>query len=903
MTGSTIIAHSSGAKFFRGDLHIHSFGASYDVTDSDATPGQIVDLAIQEKLDLIAISDHNEISNVSAAVELGSAKGLLVVPAVELSTPEGHLLCYAPTPDALERFFNRLSIADRRTPNCRCRTGTFECLELLRDEGGFAILAHVELPGAFEAQLPRFTPAKLDILCHTNLLGIEVTRADCQILYTDGDSDNDRRSAASQRIQRLGLGSQQFLARVFNSDAHTLNAIGRNAQSDRRITRYKMETPSFEGLRLALMSADTRVRIEEEIPSAVPWIQSVHFQGGFLDGEAINFNSNLTCIIGGRGSGKSTTFESLCLLAGGSSTTEVPVIDSDVWPEVVSFVYCDETSQKHTLARSKFGGMENVDDPVTGPICFQIESYRQGETNEISKRVQDDPLALLTFLDRLVAVEQAIADEDSLREQLIDLAPKVEKARTNVNKIPAFEKELKLKQDQLARVRQDKGEDIIKLQQQLEGEKRARIAIETALGKLSGAISSDPIDSIIGIIKTSIDSGVIEVGAPEVSQIKIDTEGYEAAVTASTIALKQLTTTYISAVRAQISAWKSKEGETSSAIETKKRELSQVGIRLDMPFIQKLVADEARAAENVKNLKTWVPELERLRKEYASLLRQRWAARDRVAAVRSAFAVRASNSLKSTLSDLFVTLKYDASSLSPDAERLIIDAMGWRTLQQVKAGALISKLTLPVLLNCIRRKSYQPITALRNDLNNPIFPQDEAGVLIDRLAEPGLLSQLETVAVYDRPRLSVTKRVDGQDATPKFIPRDFKRLSLGQQQSVLLALMLTSESRAPLIVDQPEDNLDSEFIYKTLVPVIRASKEKRQVIIITHNANIAVLGDAELIVVLKATNDKASITTRGSIDQPDTREATCATLEGSPEAFERRATIYGPTRMRQTRTA
>jgi ABC-type enterochelin transport system ATPase subunit len=105
--------------------------------------------------------------------------------------------------------------------------------------------------------------------------------------------------------------------------------------------------------------------------------------------------------------------------------------------------------------------------------------------------------------------------------------------------------------------------------------------------------------------------------------------------------------------------------------------------------------------------------------------------------------------------------------------------------------------------------------------------------------------------------------------------------------------MLTSESTAPLIVDQPEDNLDSEFIYKTLVPVIRAAKERRQVIVVTHNANIAVLGDAELIVALKATNDKGSIVARGSIDHKPTCDLACDILEGSREAFDRRAAVYG----------
>src|SRR5260370_15037691 len=294
---NTVISLSSGATFFRGDLHIHSYGGSYDVTDSIATPQAIVATAKAEGLAFIAVADHNEICNIQLAVSAGAADDLLVIPGVELSTPEGHLLCYTPTVDALERFFNRLQIADRRTPKCRCQTGALQCLELLEAEGGFAILAHVELDGAFESNMPRFTPAKLDILCHRALEGIEVTRSDCPITYTMSDVDQDRRNTAAQRIERLRLGSQQALARVLNSDAHTIKAIGRNARLDRRITRYKMGSPSFEGLRLALRSADTRVRIEDEVPAAVPAIQGVHFKGGFLDGEAINFSPNLTCII------------------------------------------------------------------------------------------------------------------------------------------------------------------------------------------------------------------------------------------------------------------------------------------------------------------------------------------------------------------------------------------------------------------------------------------------------------------------------------------------------------------------------------------------------------------------------------------------------------------------------
>jgi ABC-type cobalamin/Fe3+-siderophores transport system ATPase subunit len=893
VVSTTLVSLSCGAKFFRADLHIHSFGASYDVKDAEATPAAIIETARREGLAIISLTDHNEIANVRAAVEFGHAAGVLVIPGVELSTPEGHLLCYAPTADALERFFNRLQIADRRTTKSRCQTGALQCLELIAAEGGFGVLAHVDLDGAFEANMPRFTPAKLDILCHSALEGFEVARANCSVVYDRSDVDEGRKNAAIERIGRLHLGSEQYLARILNSDAHTLNAVGRNANRDQRITRYKMEEPTFEGLRLAFKTADTRVRIEEGLPPIVPMVQSVRFQGAFLDGEAINFSPNLTCIIGGRGSGKSTAFESVCLI-GGSPSEDVTVIDSDVWPEVVSLLYVDETGQRHSLARSKLSDIENLDDPVSGSTVFPIESYRQGATNEISKRVQDDPLALLTFLDHLIQVENEIKTEDDVREALGELAPKISKAATNVAKILVCEKELKLKSDQLKRLRDDKGEEVIKLQQQLESEKQARNAIEQALAKLAGVISSEAISEITADIRASVEDHVIELGAPEATQIETDTATYEMAVSGSTNVLRKVTSDYVAGVRAQITEWKKKETQTSAQIELKKQDLLKHGIRLDMPFIQKLASDEARAKESLKKLRTWIPELERLRKEYARMVRQRWAARQVVASHRTAFAVRASEALKGTLSDLFVTLKFDESALAPDAERLINDSMGWRTLAQLKARALINMLTLPVLLECARRRDVAPVVALRNrDTNQQIFAQNEVELLFDRIGEPDLQSQLETVAVHDRPRLSVTKRVEGADGEARFVPRDFKRLSLGQQQSVLLALMLTSESRAPLIVDQPEDNLDSEFIYKTLVPVIRAAKEKRQVIIVTHNANIAVLGDAELIVALKATAEKATIVTRGSIDHAETCEAACKILEGSREAFDRRSAVYG----------
>jgi ABC-type cobalamin/Fe3+-siderophores transport system ATPase subunit len=86
----------------------------------------------------------------------------------------------------------------------------------------------------------------------------------------------------------------------------------------------------------------------------------------------------------------------------------------------------------------------------------------------------------------------------------------------------------------------------------------------------------------------------------------------------------------------------------------------------------------------------------------------------------------------------------------------------------------------------------------------------------------------------------------GSAAAPDF--RDLDDLSKGQKATALLLILLATLP-GPLIIDQPEDNLDNRFIWEGVVPRVRALKGKRQLVFSTHNANIPVLGDAELIVV------------------------------------------------------
>ena len=186
---SIIASQPRGARFFRADIHIHSFGASHDVSDTSMTPQAIVDTAVAEGLGLIAITDHNEITNVATAIAAAEHRPVTVIPGVELSTPQGHLLCYLPTVALLQSFIGRLDIVDRGTQNSRCRNAMLDCLDHLQRLGGFAALAHVDAPSGLEEQVPGFSPHKIDIVCHPAIIAIELKSASSAISYAPGDPD------------------------------------------------------------------------------------------------------------------------------------------------------------------------------------------------------------------------------------------------------------------------------------------------------------------------------------------------------------------------------------------------------------------------------------------------------------------------------------------------------------------------------------------------------------------------------------------------------------------------------------------------------------------------------------------------------------------------------------------
>ena len=111
--------------------------------------------------------------------------------------------------------------------------------------------------------------------------------------------------------------------------------------------------------------------------------------------------------------------------------------------------------------------------------------------------------------------------------------------------------------------------------------------------------------------------------------------------------------------------------------------------------------------------------------------------------------------------------------------------------------------------------------------------------------------------------------------------------SPGQKTAALLAFIL-SYGDEPLLLDQPEDDLDNELIYDLIVRQLRETKTKRQVIVVTHNANIVVNGDAEMVLPLEVVRGQTYVQQPASIQRKKVRESICNILEGGEKAFEQR---------------
>ena len=125
--------------------------------------------------------------------------------------------------------------------------------------------------------------------------------------------------------------------------------------------------------------------------------------------------------------------------------------------------------------------------------------------------------------------------------------------------------------------------------------------------------------------------------------------------------------------------------------------------------------------------------------------------------------------------------------------------------------------------------------------------------------------------------------------------KSLETLSPGEKGALLLVFyLLLDKSDIPLILDQPQDNLDNQSVYQILVPFIKEAKKRRQILMITHNPNLAVVADAEQIIRVDIRKDKLNEFTwiSGSIENLLVKKAIVDVLEGTMPAFQNRSDKY-----------
>jgi len=147
---------------------------------------------------------------------------------------------------------------------------------------------------------------------------------------------------------------------------------------------------------------------------------------------------------------------------------------------------------------------------------------------------------------------------------------------------------------------------------------------------------------------------------------------------------------------------------------------------------------------------------------------------------------------------------------------------------------------------------------------------------------------LDEIVFNDVPIVNLNDRPQEKGSTF----RPLHELSPGQRCSAVLPILLLN-GHSPLIIDQPEDNLDNRLIRQVIVNVLGSIKLRRQVIVATHNPNIPVLGDAEQTIVLTAIDEKQSqVRAQGNLDEKPIIDAVTEIMEGGREAFQYRQSIY-----------
>lgn len=888
---------SSGAGFLRADLHIHSYGVSRDVADEQMTVDGIVQAAHKRNLDVIAIADHNAIDSVTELLDAAPNAGLVAFAGVEITTGEGHVLVYfAPDRyDAFKAWFGRVTFNEDKNGDRHTLVPIHELLESVDKAGGIAIPAHIGRDST--GFLARVSPQIEDaIIVSPFLRAVEIDTPRESVWYSTsdtGDGSARRIEVLKRREEALGPVAGRRLAKVLFSDAHSLDAIGRDRDGKDRVTRIKMGESSFDAFLTALADPDARIKLEAELPNDYPRIVGVRLLGGFLDGQEIAFSPNLTCLIGGRGTGKSTAIESVrCTCLGQASDMD----GQPNCPDTVQLIYRDEFGHDHYMKRDADRTTYELTDDGATETHVAIEGYDQDRIAAIIRGYRDEPRELLDFLDRFAELGEINVGLQSLRNRIASNGDDLLPLRGAVTKLEREKKSLEETRLKLKAIQGSNLKEALEWRRRLQRERQVRQELESRLVTLDHDIAS--LDVAVNLRGLVASAEIEDVSKTPSAEILLGEDGSPGLIAAVEDLDRKLGTwkkegaghvaSTKHAIADSLTKWKEREHAIEARVQAVFEELRQKNINPNVAEFNRLTAAEATSVRAVRELEAAVKRRADLFKLRRQLLLDYRAAQAKRFQLRSHAMRKLTDQLNDAFDDFKVKLGFREGTVVDEYANWIRDAIGGRFL----IGRRVENLcrgTHPVeLADMARRGDVPKLRALTDDAGSAYFADDDEAAGFASALRQQDVAKLELIAPDDRPEISLTTEVHSK---PRKV--DFENLSFGQKASILLGALLFSSEQSPLIIDQPEDHLDSQFIARTVVSVLRRVKESRQVIIATHNANITVLGDAEQIVPLQGYEGRGLTRDVGSVDASKTRKRACEILEGGEAAYRRRGEMYG----------
>ena len=888
-----------GSRWWRVDLHTHSpashdFKAASELADPDWT-GWVT--AVRDaNLDAVAITDHNTAEGIAelqgAAADLKGAPALF--PGVELTAGDGvHLLFLmdpACTREHIEEFLARMEIPVGQRGRQTARSSlSFEQILARCGDDALIVGAHVNGPDG----LLRYEGLqRIGVLTHQNLAAVEVN--------PDEAIDESWLDGSRPEVRRR-------LSQVWSSDGHSFAALGR------RFTWVKMTRPDLDGLRLALLDGAASLKPATNKAPGNPnahaplAIESITVHDGKFIGRTsparVAFNPWLNAIIGGRGTGKSTLvdffrktlrreaeldrsdrgeegslralFERRMRVP--ASRLEEGLLTKDTRIEVVYRKEDERFVLSWSLnamvpAVARLDGDERT--PQEGDIRerFPVRIYSQKQLFALAQ----DPNALLTVIDDSQAVRRADLDRriEQMADRYLSLRAEARVASRQADELPgrkALLADVRHKLEVLERG----GQALVLNQyrrrlQQNETWKAIRETSAQAVESVGRSAAEFSVSDIDLDPATEEDSGrenlrrMHEALRRTIENFRQDVQER---VEQATRALGEIDNGE-DAVQ-----WRAAMDASKREFEEATAQLAKEGIS-DPNEYHDLLEQASSLEREIEALQTAQDRVADLDGDAAVALAEYRERRRELSDRRARFAAETSSDV--------IRVAIDPNT---DHERLVDDLVDILGIERFESDRLeVAKRIQP---EHGRPWSWERldgvVAAARRLLSGELNSWQARDHRFEGTLKAVPPERIDRLALY-LPDDAVDVRFrDGSASTWQPLVQG----SPGQQTAALLAFVLGYGSE-PIILDQPEDDLDNALIYELLVSRLRETKTKRQVIVVTHNPNIVVHGDAELVLSLNAAKGQSYIACQGGLQERIVRDEICRVMEGGREAFENR---------------